>query len=109
MILLSVLAFSGSTSAHTDTRKPADNETTSKRNPACKRNVSFHHARQHLIAAEFYRQIGLVNLTNSLLQVDRSSHISLQLREKEKPDPLKISPTLQLHAPRSADDLVTFS
>ncbi len=103
MILLSILAFSGSISANTDTRKPAERETTSKRNPAHKRSISFQHARQQLFAADFFHKNEVVSLTHALLQVARLSQLCLQLHEKEEPDPVKISLTLHAHPPRSAD------
>jgi len=105
IILLSFVACSGSVAANSDTRKPVDRETIAKRNRTNKRSISFQHARQQLIEADFYREIGLLSLTNSLLQLDRVLHINVQTREKEKPDRVKISQTMQLHLPRSADDL----
>lgn len=109
LILLGLLAFSGSASPIMDSRKPANRETIAQRKIIAKRSISFHHARQHIIATDFYREIGFVSLANSILQVDRLSHITLQIRKKEKPNPVKISQSLQLHAPRSADILVNLS
>ena len=106
MILLSLLAFSGSTSANIDSRKPATRESIVRRNLTPKRSISLQCARQHLVSTDFFRGLDQTSLGYSLSQYERLLQAGLYEHCNKKSPPPEIQQAIQLHAPRSAD-LVT--
>lgn len=109
MILLSLLVFSGSTSANTDSRKPATRETIIQKKLTAKRSISLQYARQHLVSTDFFRSIDHISLTYSfpqherLLRIERCGHC-----RKKSPVPEAYG-AIQVHAPRSADPITSSS
>lgn len=109
VILISLVAFSGSVSANTDTRKTVNRETLAKRTHRGKKSISLQQARQQLVTADFIREVNLLAVIYSLPQLARLVRLRLCEQGKFKPDRSKIHSVLHLHAPRSADVLVNLS
>ena len=107
LILLSLLAFSGSVSANVDGRKPVDRETIANKNRITKRNISLRQARHFLTSLEFFRRADQVSLLYSALQHAQAVQTALREHCYKKSLPPEIHQAVQLHAPRSAD-LITF-
>lgn len=106
MILLSLLAFLGSTSANIDSHKPATRETIVRRNLTPKRSISLQCARQHVVFTDFFRSLNQISLLYSLAQHERLLQTVLYEHCNKKSPPPETQQAIQLHAPRSAD-LVT--
>lgn len=109
LILLSLLAFLGSTSANIDSRKPATRETIVRRNLTHKRSISLQYARQQMVFTDFFRSIDQMSLRYSLPRYERLLQTGLDAHcTKKSPSP-EIQQAIQLHAPRSADVLLSLS
>jgi hypothetical protein len=66
IMVLSLLAFSGSISANTGSRKPVTRETSIQKKLAARRSISLQYARQCLVSIDFFRSLDHTSVKHSL-------------------------------------------
>lgn len=107
IMVLSLLAFSGSISANTGSRKPATRETIIQKKLTARRSISLRYAGQCLVSIDFFRSLDYISVKHSLsrhdrlLRIERCGHCN-----KKSPVP-EAHEAIHLHTPRSADPITS--